>query len=142
MRCLMKKSFGGALMPADDMATEVFENIKNGELVMVTILKPRNLKHHRLYWGLVSLVWDQCDQDRYPTRSDLHNALKIFAGIRTRIVLPDGTKGFIPGSVSFSSMDQMAFNQFYDTICDIVARDVLPGIDERDLRMEVESMIL
>ena len=112
-----------------------------GEVVMIEMKRPRNVKHHRMFWALMSLVWENMDSARYPTVDDLVSAIKIATGHRTRIELPNGEIGFIPGSIAFHKMDQAAFSDFYDRVCDLIAKHFLPGVSSADLKREVEIMI-
>lgn len=130
-----------ALRPADELGEAAIRKIAHGEIVSVEIKRPRNLKHHRMFWALMSLVHDNIDHDRYPTVEDLVAAVKISAGLRTRIELPNGEIGFIPGSIAFHKMDQDEFSKFYDRVCDLIAKHFLPGVKTDDLRREVEIMI-
>lgn len=130
----------GALRPADEAGCEALRRIGNGALVSVEIKKSRNIQHHRLFWALMSIVWDNMDHERYPTVEDLTSAVKISAGLRTRIELPNGEVGFIPGSIAFHKMDQTAFSEFYDRVCDLVCEHFLPGVENAALREEVEIM--
>jgi hypothetical protein len=130
----------GALRPADDAGCEALRKIGNGQIVSVEIKQSRNIKHHRMFWALMSIVHDNMDHERYPTVEDLVAAVKIYAGLRTRIELPNGTVGFIPGSLAFAKMDQTAFDAFYDQVCDLIAKHFLPGISSDALRAEVEIM--
>jgi hypothetical protein len=139
-RFLAHKSLG-SLKPVDAIGEDVLRKINSRDVVMIEVKRPRNGKMHRLYWGLVALVWDNMDGDRYPTPDDLHAAFKIAAGIRTRIELPNGEVGFIPGSIAFHKMKQDEFDAFYNRICDLVAKHFLPGVDQDELRAEVENMI-
>lgn len=131
----------GSLRPADQAGEDALRKVGQGELVSIEIKRPRNIKHHRMYWALVTLVWENMDGDRYPTAEDLHAAIKIAAGLRTRIELPDGSVGFIPGSIAFHKMDQAAFGEFYDRVCDLIAKHFLPGVTKADLKREVESLV-
>lgn len=130
----------GALRPADDAGCEALRKVGNGELVTVEIKKSRNIKHHRMFWALMTIVHDNIDHERYPTVEDLTAAVKISAGLRTRIELPNGEIGFIPGSIAFSKMDQTAFSAFYSRVCDLIAKHFLPGVSSDALREEVEIM--
>jgi hypothetical protein len=38
-------------------------------------------------------------------------------------------------------MDQFEFSQFYDRVCDLVAKHFLPGVSVEALKAEVEEMI-
>jgi hypothetical protein len=130
-----------SLRPADELGEAALRKIGHGEVLSVEIKRPRNGKHHRLFWALMGLVHDNIDQERYPTVEDLVAAVKISAGLRTRIELPNGEVGFIPGSIAFHKMDQDEFSKFYDRVCDLIAKHFLPGVNTNDLRREVEIMI-
>lgn len=129
-----------SLRPADDAGLDALRKIGNGELVSVEIKKSRNIKHHRMFWALMTIVHDNMDSERYPTVEDLTAAVKIAAGLRTRIELPNGDIGFIPGSIAFHKMDQTAFGEFYNRVCDLICKHFLPGVDSDALREEVEIM--
>jgi hypothetical protein len=129
-----------SLRPADDAGCEALRKLSNGDLVTVEIKKSRNIRHHRLFWALMTVVHDNMDHERYPSVEDLAAAIKIAAGLRTRIELPSGEIGFIPGSIAFHKMDQIAFSAFYDRVCNLIAKHFLPGVDSDALKEEVEIM--
>ena len=130
----------GALRPADEAGCEALRRLGNGDVVTVEIKKSRNIRHHRLFWALMTVVHDNMDTDRYPTVEDLAAAIKIASGLRTRIELPNGDVGFIPGSIAFHKMDQIAFSEFYDRVCDLIAKHFLPGVTSAELKQEVSIM--
>jgi len=129
----------GHLTPVDATGEDALRKLKFGDVVTVEVKKPRNGKHHRLYWALVSMVWE--NQERYATAEELHEALKVSAGICTQVELPSGQVVKIPGSIAFDKMDQTEFGQFYDRICDLIAAHFLPGVTSEELKAEVETMI-
>lgn len=131
----------GSLRPADVGGEDALRKIGQGELVMVEVKRPRNVRHHRKYWALVTLVWENIDTDRYPTAEDLHAAIKIAAGLRTPIQLPDGTMGYIPGSIAFHKMSQDDFSAFFEKVCDLVCKHFLPGVTNEELRAEIENIV-
>lgn len=131
----------GALRPADQLADEAFAKIPSGQIVFVEVKRPRNVQHHRLFFALMNKVHENLDGNRYPTVDDLTAAIKIAAGHRTRIELPNGDVGFIPKSISFHKMGQDEFSAFYDKVCDLIAAHFLPGVEIEALRAEVEQMI-
>jgi hypothetical protein len=139
-RFLAAKTIGG-FRPIDDAGEELLRKIKRGEVVMIEVKRPRNVLFHRKYWALVNIVHENLDHDRYPTPDAFHQALKICAGLRTEIHLPEGQVGYIPGSIAFHKMDADSFSAFFDRVCNLVARHFLPGVDEDALRAEVEEMI-
>jgi hypothetical protein len=129
-----------SLRPATDDGLDALRHIANGELVTIELRRPRNIKHHRMFWALMTIVHDNMDHERYPTVEDLTAAVKIAAGLRTRIELPNGEVGFIPGSIAFHKMDQTAFSEFYSRVCDLICKHFLPGVTSDALREEVEIM--
>lgn len=131
----------GTLRPVDESGHEALRKIGNGEIVAIEMKRPRNVKHHRLFWALMTLVHENMDHERYPTVEDLVAAVKIAAGLRTRIELPNGDVGFIPGSIAFHKMDQAGFDAFYDKVCDLLAKHFLPGVTSDELKHEVPLMI-
>ena len=139
-RFLASKHFS-SLRPTDQAGEDAIRKLGQGEVVMIEMKRSRNIKHHRMFWALMSLVWENQDTVRYPTVDDLVSAIKIAAGHRTRIELPNGEIGFIPGSIAFHKMDQAAFSDFYDRVCDLIAKHFLPGVSSADLKREVEIMI-
>jgi hypothetical protein len=140
MKALMAKALGG-LRPVDDAGEDMLRAMPQGTLVRVEVKRVRNPRMHRLFWALMTVVWQNLDQDRYPTVEDLAAAIKIVAGLRTRIELPNGDVGFIPGSIAFHKMDQTEFSEFYERVCDLIARHFLPGVTSEELKGEVEIMV-
>lgn len=138
MRVLCQKQLG-ALRPVDDAGRDDLAKIANGAFVTVEVKRPRNVAFHRKYWALVNLVFE--NMDRYPSPDDLHAAIKIAAGLRTAIQLPDGTMGYIPGSIAFHKMGQSGFEAFFDRVCDLIAAHFLPGVTSEALKAEVEDLI-
>jgi hypothetical protein len=136
-RFLMRKALG-CLRPEDAAGEEAMRAYAIDDVMMVEIRKPRNLAHHRLYWGLMAKVWENTD---YPSVEALSGAIKVAAGIRTEFTLPNGTVGWIPGSISFAKMDQTEFSEFYNKVCDLIAAHFLPGVTSEELKHEVELMI-
>jgi hypothetical protein len=130
-----------SLRPVDEAGEDALRKIGQGELVTIEMKRPRNVKHHRMFWALMTIVWNNMDNERYPTVEDLVAAVKISAGLRTRIELPNGEIGFVPGSIAFHKMDQTAFGDFYERVCDLLAKHFLPGVTSADLKAEVETMI-
>lgn len=132
---------GDTLRAVDERSVQGIGKIKNGDLVTVEVKRPRNPNHHRLYWALVSKVWENVDERIYPTPETLHAAIKVATGHRTPFVLPDGTQGFIPDSIAFHKMDQTQFDVFFDRVVSLVCEYFIPGLEEDDLKREVLAMV-
>lgn len=131
----------GTLRPVDPVGEDALAKIKNNDLVMVEVKRARSIQHHRLYWALIGKVWENLDQEDYPTADDLSDAIKIAAGHRVRLAMPDGSVAYSAKSIAFAKMDQTEFAAFYERVCDVIAMHFLPGVTSAELRSEVEQMI-
>lgn len=143
MKLLMRKSLGD-LTPADEHAEAAMRRLKDGAHVSVEMIRQRNPQFHKKYWALLKLVFDNRNDERellYPSIEDLHAAVKICAGLRTRIELPDGTVGFRAGSIAWNKLSEDDFAAFFTRVCNLVSRYFLPGIADKELADEVGRMI-
>lgn len=138
MKLIFRKSLG-SLVPEDQEAQDVMGKIKHGNLVHVEIKRTRNLKHHKKYWALINLVFE--NQERYASPKQIHNALKEAAGLYEVQQKLNGQPMPVLSSTSFEDMDQTAFAKYYNQCCDILAKTFLPGVTKDDLRREVEEII-
>lgn len=127
----------GKLMPVDDIAEDALSKIKYGEEVVIEIKKPKNIKLLRKFWALVTIVYN--NQDRYKTRENVAEALKLSTGTYHMIELPGGHIYRIPDSIA--EMEDVEFTQFFDRVCDVIAEHYLPGVTVAWLRQEVESLV-
>lgn len=129
----------GALRPVDAQGEEILRGIPNGTIVKATIKRPRNIRHHRLYWGLVSILFE--NQSRYATPEELSDVIKVATGHCTVIQTGEGKEIRIPKSISFAKMDQDAFRQFFDRVVDLAVTRIIPNLSAADLRREVAEMV-
>mgnify|MGYP001616039350 FL=1 len=138
MKIICRKDLG-SLIPVDEAGEEALRQIKNGDLIHIEVKRTRNINHHRKYWAMVHLVF--ANQSRYETPQLLHSALKISSGHYDMLTMPNGHVYKIPKSTSFEKMDQIEFSQYYDRVCDLVAKYFLPGVDVESLKSEIEEII-
>ena len=130
-----------SLHPADEAAEAVIQKLGRGELVEITLRRPRNIRFHRLFYGLMNLVWQNIDRDEYPTVDALVTRIKIATGHRDEYHFGDGVVAYVPRSISFAAMDETEFSEFFERVADWVAQSVLPGVTSDELRAEIEPMI-
>lgn len=125
------------LRPVDQAGHDALRKIKIGELVRVKLGRNRNVLHHRKFFALLNLIFE--NQSHYRSVDELLSALKFSIGhvnvIRTK------TQEFTePKSISFAAMSQDEFDDFYRRAIDFIAAEVIPGINVDDLRREVEDL--
>jgi hypothetical protein len=46
-----------------------------------------------------------------------------------------------PKSISFATMDQTSFSQFYDRALEVITTKILPGVDKQDLTDRVKKIM-
>ena len=131
----------GVLRPVDDQGEEALRGIKQGTIVEIEVRAKRRIRHHRLYWALVSKVWENISHDDFPTAENLSDTVKLCVGVREQLIMPDGEVSYKPGSIAFHKMDQIEFNAFYDRVCNLLISRFLPGVTDAELKHEVELMV-
>ena len=92
------------------MANEV--GLEEGQTVFLKVRKPRNIKHHRKYWGMLASVVEATD--RWPSTEAMHRWIKWELGMYTPVAVRDGYTVLEWDSTDFAAMDQRAFGEFYD----------------------------
>jgi hypothetical protein len=110
-----------------------------GEFFQFSYDYERNLKHHNKFMALVSYIAD--NSDTYNTTATALIAVKIAAGHCDFV--PDPKNGglvAVPRSISFKSMKQDAFEEFYKNALQGVADHVLPHMNRVDLQDALEKI--
>lgn len=121
----------GALYPAEERAADVNGTIADGDEVMIEIRRPRNLKHHKKFFKLLSIVLE--NQDLFKTNEQLLTFIKRGIGHVDEY-------GEVK-SIAFEKMDQTEFNEFYKKSVDFICMEVIPGMDHEALMAEVEHFL-
>lgn len=129
----------GSLYPADIEAKEALQKFPQGEFLRVKLSRPRNLAHHRLFFALLHIVFD--NQEHYKQFDHMLTALKVALGHCDTVICKDGKVAYLPRSISFAAMDQTAFDKFFNRTCDLLAERFLSGVSADELKREVAGMI-
>ena len=127
-----------SLRPSDSAGEEMLRNIKHGELVSIEVRRPRNVYHHRKFFALLNIVFE--NQEKYQTVEQLLTMFKIATGHCETMETPKGTI-YIPKSIAFHKMDQDEFSLFWDKCIKLVVTRILPGITKEDLERELLEII-
>jgi len=124
----------GGLAPVDDAAKEAMNFYGTGEILRVKLYKDRNPRHHRLFFGLLNLVFH--NQQRYFSQEALRFAITIQAGYVDEIQLSGDKVALKPKSISFGSMNQHEFKLFYDAALKAIP-ELLPELGTVDWEREL-----
>lgn len=133
---IFRKVFG-ALRPVNDPAKALMEKLKLDALVVCEVRRPRNLDHHRKWWALMNVIAENVP---HMTPDLLCEIIKIRIGHVDVWGSPKGDV-LIPKSISFSSMDQTAFEAFYDRAVRFIQEEIIPGLDSDQLAAEVNAIL-
>ena len=129
---------GSTLVPADRMAAEDIERLSASKPISLEARQPRSLPQHRLLFALLRKVVENMDG---VTEHALLSWLKVKLGYVEHMPLGFGKSYAAPTSISFASMDQGAFQAFFDGAVDLICTQVIPGLDKPALLQEVNAML-
>ena len=105
---------GGALIPFNDIATEMVDLSKKGQIVTMLEITDRNLKFHRCYFSLMNYIYDQLPK-RFRQRVAKKNFYKYLKQLRGEfdiIVQFEHIVVIEYYSLSFSDMSQREFEDY------------------------------
>lgn len=132
---LMTRTLSG-LAPDDESATAVLRRIKPGDVVRVEVRRPRNLSAHRRWFALVNMIY--ANSEDYGSPELVHAHLKLLAGHADPIVnKATGETYLVPKSISFSSMDEDAFQALWARVVPKVCTEIIPGLTVPEVEDEV-----
>ena len=128
-----------ALYAIDEQGEAAMRNIGQGEIVGVEIKRPRNVRFHRKFFAMLSIILQ--NQDYYKSIDDLLCVCKLRTGHCHSVMTKLGEVQ-IPDSISFAAMDDVAFSAFYDRAVAWVCQEVIPGLERKHLDEEVKAELL
>lgn len=136
---LVMRRKGAKLEVVDQMSAEDLASLPLDKDLLVTVRAPRNPRQHRLAWALANKLSQCCDF--LPDAETAMDYLKIKAR-HVKIVHNPGTNHvfLVPKSIAFASVDQSAFNRLFNRMVWVVCNEIVPGLDEGQLRDEIEAM--
>jgi hypothetical protein len=129
----------GVLRPANAPAEAAMQKIKLGSEVRVEIKRPRNIRHHKKFFAMLKIVFE--NQEHYQSMDVLLGVCKLATGWADVVQTKHGTVG-LPKSIAFHKMNAEQFEQFYERAVDWVAQEVIPGLQRGDLDESVERELL
>ena len=91
--------------------------LRPGVTYSVEIKQPRNIKFHRKFFSLINMAYD--NQEAFNNIEELRAWVLMKAGYYKRVATPTGEM-YQPESISFSSMDEIKFNEVYSRVLDVI----------------------
>jgi len=137
---LIQRTLDNKLVPVYPSDLDKLKKLSTDNNYSCSIKRPRNLKHHKKFFTLVELVWQNLPEkyiEDFKSKESLLNEFKFQTGHHKEHRTLSGRITYIPKSISFAAMDQEAFDKFYDKCLDIVLKYFFVGMDKKALRDEV-----
>jgi hypothetical protein len=116
------------------------ETMPPGTYIRIEWARPRNGQHHRKFFALLTLVAE--NSETYDTVEKALVAVKLVSGHAEPIIDPvTGQLMQLPKSISYDSMDQDEFDEFYSAAIDGVLRHILTHMDKATAERLMEMII-
>lgn len=128
-----------ALVPANSQALDDLRKLPADKWLLNELRMPRNVGHHKKFMAILQAVYPH--QDMWPTFNSFRKAFTAALGHGEVVTAKDGRRYIDASSISFATMDQDEFSEFYDKAIDFVLTKILPGVDSRDLEREVQDIL-
>jgi len=136
MKIQVVKTPNGIIKPAYDSDFEYFKKMPTNEVFEIEYKKQRNVKFHRKFFALLKLAYE--NQSDYRLMEDLRRDLLITSGNYTEVVNKITGEVFkIADSISFSSMDNVKFNEVYESVKEVIVKWL--GITNENINEEIEQ---
>lgn len=129
------KQLNNTFKLAYDSDYETAKKIKVGQEYEYEFKRPRNYRFHRKYFALLNMVFQ--NQERYNNTDDLRKDLTIASGYYTTRFNFEGVEVYEAKSISFASMDEIEFNEFYNACIDTIVKHF--HWDRNDIIQNIEQ---
>lgn len=132
------------LVPLYDSDYDLKKRLRVGSVVKCKVSNPRNYEHHKKFFALVRLTFDNLPSNlaeywRVHNEEDMLRLFKRDLGYYTTTLNERGEREIEYQSISFSAMEQYEFERFYNQCIDLVLYKYIKGIDKQDLITEIEN---
>lgn len=132
------------LVPLHDSDLDLKKRLRVGSVVRCKVSNPRNYEHHKKFFALVRLTFDNLPLplvEKWNIRNeyDMLRRFKRDLGYFTNTINEYGEHEIEYLSTSFAAMEQHEFEQFYNQCIDLVLFKYIKGIDKQDLITEIEN---
>ena len=114
-----------------------------GERYKVKITKPRNIKFHRKFFAFIKLCYYHKPEsmESISSQERMREYISFGVGFYDTWITPGGKEIYKPRSISFASMDDVAFQDFYDRAVNFACKHILKGLTEEEISKELINFI-
>jgi len=105
------------LAPIDDESVKAIKKLSLGTEIFCEFKPRRNMKFHKKYFALLNAVL--INQEHYKSVDNIHEAVKYRAGYYETIISLYGDSFIKTKSISFHTLDNNEFEDFYNIAIDV-----------------------
>ncbi len=132
------------LVPLYESDLDKKSRLKVGAVVKCRVSNPRNYEHHKKFFALVRLTFDNLPQylaEYWNIRNeeDMLRRFKRDLGYYTSTLNERGEREIEYKSISFAAMEQHEFERFYNQCVDLVLYSYIKGLEIEDLETEIAN---
>ena len=124
------------LHPLYNSDVEKFSKLKLRTQYKFVVTKPRNLQFHKKAFALFNMTFE--NQEIFNNLDDMRAYLTIKSGFYNRIPTGKGEM-ILPKSISFTSMDETEFEDYYNKLIDAVI--VFLDISKEDIMQNIADFM-
>lgn len=136
MKIYLKRQ-GDHLIPCTQNDADELGRIKDGDIIYVDYKKPRNPHFHNKFMSMVRTVFD--NQEQEPSIESMLAKIKVELGYYDSIFYGK-IEVRIPKSISFSAMDELKFDHFYNRAVAVCLHRWLPETTPAELEEYVSQI--
>ena len=133
MKILMTQLDNGTFVPSNEESRKALSKNKHGNEFIMEYKAKRNPKFHRKLFALLNLILQ--NQEYYKSIDNILEVVKFRARYFETIVLHNGNTHYKAKSISFSEMDNVAFEEFYSKTIDVALE--LTRLSKEDIEEEI-----
>jgi len=129
---------GDKLVPITEWDREQLLDVPEGKDLSIKLSRTRSARQHRLFWSLMQIVVD--NHPYYLRPEQLVEWLKLRLGYVEEIMFHNGEMMTKLSSISFTSMGQIEFQEFFNKALYVIATEVALTSEE-GLIAELERVL-
>lgn len=136
MKIQVVKNLNGTLKPAYDSDYESLKKIPLNEIIEIEYKKQRNVRFHRKLFSLLNLAYS--NQNIFDNLEDMRYCLMLECNLsEIKVNILTGEMFKIPKSLQFSKMDEVEFNEVYNTLKQYICEWL--GVTNEQINEEIEQ---
>ena len=129
---------GDKLVPITEWDLEQLLDVPEGKDLSIKLTRTRSAKQHRLFWSLMQIVVD--NHPYYLRPEQMVEWLKLRLGYVEEVMFHNGDMMTKLSSISFSSMGQSEFQDFFNKSLYVITTEITP-ISRQELISELETIL-